>query len=104
MGTTVMDVVREYFPDISEDEADHIVWGHTGFPGFWNIPTDGATPEECFRKQLQTYKDGGGRALSLCCDPEGASAAMRAARAEGKDDSNESVPNSSNDAAKEDDT
>lgn len=74
---TVDDIVREYFPHASEEEVEHIVWGHTGFPAFWNIPTDGATPEECFRKQLQTYKDGGGRALSLCCDPEGVLAELR---------------------------
>lgn len=68
---TVEDIVNEFFPGISKDEFDHIVYGHTGFPAFWNIPDDGATPEECFRKQLQTYKDGGGRELTLCCDPEG---------------------------------
>lgn len=69
----VSDIVREYFPEADEKEIEHIVWGHTGFPAFWSIPRDGATPEECFRKQLMTYKDGGGRAMTLCCDPEGVS-------------------------------
>lgn len=76
------DIAREVFPNASDDELEHIVWGHTGFPVFWNIPTDGDTPEACFRKQLETYRDGGGRELSLCCDPEGATAAIRAAGSE----------------------
>lgn len=52
-----IDLVREYFPDATDAEADSILWGKTGFPEFWNIPEDGNTPEECCRKQLQALKE-----------------------------------------------
>lgn len=48
----IREVVREYFPDATDDFIEYIVWEKTGYPAFWNIPRDGATPEECFRKQL----------------------------------------------------
>jgi len=53
---TVGDIVREYFPDASDGDIESIVWAETGFPCFWNIPEDGNTPEECFRKQLGEFK------------------------------------------------
>ena len=55
---TYQEVVREYFPGASDDYVDYILWEKTGFPEFWDIPKDGATPEECLRKQLQDLKDG----------------------------------------------
>ena len=51
------DLVREYFPDATDEQAGYILWEKTGFPGFWNIPQDGDTPEACCRKQLQQFKD-----------------------------------------------
>ncbi len=53
---TPLDIAAEYFPDASKADLDYIIWEHTGFPGFWNIPEDGATPEACFRSQLERYK------------------------------------------------
>ena len=47
---TVMEIAREYFPDVSDDELNAIIWGHTGYPCFW--PDDTKTPEEHFRTQL----------------------------------------------------
>ena len=47
-----LECARDYFPGYSDSELDNIIYGETGFPSFWNIPADGATPEECFRKQL----------------------------------------------------
>lgn len=49
---TWLELAREYFPDASDAELDAILWSETGFPDFWNIPEDGATPEACCRKQL----------------------------------------------------
>jgi len=57
LGKTVGDTVREYFPDASNDDIEFIVWEKTGYPSFWNIPEDGKTAEECFRKQLQDFKN-----------------------------------------------
>ena len=54
-GKTINDIVLEYFPNATDNEIEFIVWEKTGFPGFWNIPEDGATPEECFHKQLAEY-------------------------------------------------
>jgi hypothetical protein len=53
---TWRDLVREYFPDATDKLADWILWEKTGFPGFWNIPADGDTPEACCRKQLAALK------------------------------------------------
>ena len=52
-----IDLVKEYFPNISDDEAAHMLWEQTGFPCFWSIPEDGNTPEACCRKQLQKFKE-----------------------------------------------
>lgn len=54
---TFIELVREYFPDISDGDAEAILWEETSYPMFWNIPEDGNTPEECCRKQLQELKD-----------------------------------------------
>lgn len=49
---SVVTIAREYFPDADDAEIDHLIWDETGFPCFWEIPLDGATPEDCFRMQL----------------------------------------------------
>lgn len=41
-----------------ESLCNYILWEHTGFPNFWNIPEDGATPEECCRKQVRAFLAG----------------------------------------------
>jgi len=51
-----IDLVKQYFPDATDEQADYILWD-TGFPVFWRIPEDGRTPCECCRKQLQELKD-----------------------------------------------
>ena len=52
-----VDLVREYFPSITDEEANDILWEKTGFPCFWHIGVDGNTPEACCRKHLQEFKD-----------------------------------------------
>ena len=54
--TTYGDIIREYFPDADAEFCEFVLWEKTGFPSFWNIPEDGATPEECFRKQVLKFK------------------------------------------------
>jgi hypothetical protein len=49
-------IVREFFPSASDDEIDNILWTHTGFPDFWNIPEDGWTASQCLRTQLKKLK------------------------------------------------
>lgn len=29
-----LEAVRKYFPEAAEEEADYILWNHTGFPAF----------------------------------------------------------------------
>ena len=52
---TAQEVAREYFPDASDAELEHIIWGKTGFPGFW--PNKDLTPEENFRNQLKELQE-----------------------------------------------
>jgi hypothetical protein len=51
------DIVKEYFPEATEEEIGSILWGHTGFPDFWNIPQDGWTAGQCLRKQLSELRE-----------------------------------------------
>jgi len=49
-------IAKEIFPEKSGDFIQHVIWEHTGYPNFWNIPEEGKTPEECFRNQLKKLK------------------------------------------------
>lgn len=49
---TPKEIVKEYFPGISDEEALSILWNHTGFPGFW-----AGDPETCLRDQLAQLKE-----------------------------------------------
>ena len=53
---TWMELVKEYFPEITDEEAEGLLWERTGFPCFWS-DSDGDTPETCCRKQLQELKE-----------------------------------------------
>lgn len=35
---------------VNDDEIDHAVWAHTGYPAFWT-----GEPRECFERQLNEY-------------------------------------------------
>jgi len=54
--TTYGDIIKEYFPDADDEFCEFVLWEKTGYPSFWNIPEDGATPEECFRNQVLEFK------------------------------------------------
>ena len=41
--------------ELDTAEAEWILFGHTGFPSFWNVGVDGATPEACLRKQVREF-------------------------------------------------
>ena len=45
-------MVLEYFPDANDEFIEFVVWEKTGYPSFWE-----GSPEKCFRKQLQEFKD-----------------------------------------------
>ena len=53
----VLTIAQHYFPDADDRILEHIIWGGTGYPSFWNIPEDGDTPELCFRKQLKYSRE-----------------------------------------------
>ena len=50
---SLMDNIRYGKRDATDEEVEFIIWEETGYPQFWEIPQDGNTPEECFRKQLK---------------------------------------------------
>ena len=52
---TPLEVAKEYFPDASDSDLEHIIWGKTGYPGFW--PNKDITPEENFRNQLSELQE-----------------------------------------------
>lgn len=54
LSKTLDKIVLEYFPKASEEDMDHILWNHTGFPGFWR----GDQPiETTLRQQLAVYRE-----------------------------------------------
>jgi hypothetical protein len=59
VNVNVYDIAREYFPGLTDTQANNLLWEHTGYPEFWSIPEDGNTPEECLRKQLKELKERG---------------------------------------------
>lgn len=50
-GKSLGEIVREYFPDIDDDQIEYIVWNRTGYPCFWK-----GDPEESLRESLAEYK------------------------------------------------
>ena len=46
---TYLELVKEYFPDASDDEADYILWEFTAFPLVWG--------EDELREQLQKFRE-----------------------------------------------
>lgn len=63
----LVDVVREYFPAATDNQAWYVLWECTGYPAFWDIPKSGATPEECLRKQLAEARDRSCANCELAC-------------------------------------
>lgn len=53
-----IDLVRELFPNTSDEEALGILWNYTGYPGFWE-----GDPIDCCREQLLHLKDVGMEAV-----------------------------------------
>ena len=53
---TWRELVKHYFPDVSDDLADHILWEYTGFPAFWITNRHYPTPIARCRKQLRELK------------------------------------------------
>lgn len=51
---TAIEIAREYFPDMSDDDLDRLIWAETGFPSFW--PDETISVEANFRAQLAAYK------------------------------------------------
>lgn len=57
-SSSFIDVVKEFFPEATDDEAMGILWNYTGYPSFWR-----GEPNKCLREQLQHLKDVGPEAV-----------------------------------------
>lgn len=53
---TAMEIARKVM-DYPDEILEPIIWNKTGFPIFWDIGKDGATPEECLETQLKRLKE-----------------------------------------------
>lgn len=51
------DIVMQELGPMTLRDAATIAWEFTGYPQWWNIPADGATPQECFRTQLRRLRE-----------------------------------------------
>lgn len=54
---SAVDIVREFFPDATVEEADGILWEYTGFPSFWTT----GDPVAEMRAQLARLAETRGR-------------------------------------------
>jgi hypothetical protein len=54
MSKTFADLVKEIFPDATDDFVEFTLWTHTGYPSFWL--TD--NPEAECREQLRELREG----------------------------------------------
>lgn len=63
---TVSAIVKEYFPDATEDFIEHVLWGRTAFPA----GTVSGTYEEDVRQACIVLKEAQGKGIELCdmCD------------------------------------
>lgn len=68
MMSAALEVAREYLPDRSDDELDHVLWTYTGFPEFFVLEPGETTTEPALRRQLKAYAD----------DPQGVHDAQQA--------------------------
>lgn len=50
----VKEVAAQHGRDITEREAEHILWGHTGFPSFIK-PKEGQTMQDALREQIEDF-------------------------------------------------
>lgn len=57
---TPIEIVQQYFPSATSEQAKDVLWTCTGWPGAW-APKEGQTNEDYFRGQLKeaTEKSGG---------------------------------------------
>ncbi len=67
---TGLDLVRQVFPDVKDDEADYLLWNHTCFP---LPPVSDTTAEDGWVTQLKEYKKAyenlkPGEKLCTCCN------------------------------------
>jgi len=53
---TWLELVKHYFPDVTDEVADGILWEYTGFPAFWITNKWYPTPVSRCRKQLRQLK------------------------------------------------
>lgn len=65
---TCTDMVRSeawnFGRDISEREAEHVLWNYTGFPSFW--PSEYEHPRDALRDQAHTFFEMQSRGLYPC--------------------------------------
>ena len=61
------DIVREYFPDATDQFVDYVLWERTGWPSFWQ-----GNPVECLRGQVLDFREAlklGRRLCDFCNKP-----------------------------------
>lgn len=42
---------------LKDDDLEHVIWEHTGYPCFWPISEANPTPEACFRSQVREWAE-----------------------------------------------
>lgn len=51
------DLVRQYWPNATDEFCQYVLWEHTGFPEFWT-----GDPVQCCSEQLAEYRRHGEQA------------------------------------------
>jgi hypothetical protein len=67
--SNTFDVVREFFPDASDDDCGYLLWNHTGYPSFWGQggrKTVAGSIRYSLRRMKQALDNG--KVLCFYCD------------------------------------
>lgn len=51
-----LQIARDIFPSLSDQELDAIIWEDTGYPGFFDLK-DSESIVDVFKRQLLEYRD-----------------------------------------------
>ncbi len=43
--------------ELTDEEVEHVLWAHTGYPCFWSTSETNPTPEACLRAQVREWAE-----------------------------------------------
>ena len=57
VGEVIREEAAKVGVTLTDEEVEHVLWEHTGYPCFWPIDELHPTPADAFRKQVIEWAD-----------------------------------------------